>query len=344
MTFEISYDQRTLTVTKDGSEKITVKESGDYYSIIPAKHYKKVHLHEIKLTYKGRTLAINCKSTNGGDLLPLYVVIQHVTGRSLAELREEFLAGDTITSFSYAWEGIGGKKVTELIKIYQVMLNMKQSDYNTALNTDDIKIYLSGRGITGERIREMRVLYGFDVKTHCTDKKLKMGQIRWGCPFPCQASYRKVEAPSSSSPSSSSPKKCFSCGIIEGSLNSFGLPVVFENGHLEPSSLNGSSVTKLQCKRCNTTFSDKVTWRDNGGITFHLRPIMRDCPEKEIVEALAKLHCLAKVHKHMRPIDVMNDLGMDYIVQMMKSCPLQQVASLLGSDYISQLTSQVVKP
>ena len=171
------------------------------------------------------------------------------------------------------------------IKEFNKPFNIKILDLN---KTHPLTDY---RGWGGERPREVYYKLGFPFYTPATNQSLKNSERLFKCPFPICTINPKRKA----IVSSSTEKKCFTCGCKEGEKNYFGNICKFEKGLFEPHMHGGVDTAAYQCKWCNTFYKDKITWNpETGKPTFNLYAILRDASKNQIIHNLKLLGFTSK--------------------------------------------------
>lgn len=150
---------------------------------------------------------------------------------------------------------------------------------------------LKGRGLAGERLRELMYMYGFDIYTRSMDRQLKNMQMRITGPFPVNPPNPRRTVVNLLTGNGPGPCRCFTCGRYENEADAMGQPIRFEKGHLDPHNHNtnaSESSCMMQCLHCNKAYKDYVAF-DSGKPSFNLYAIMRDSSRSELMTAMKRL-------------------------------------------------------
>jgi hypothetical protein len=240
------------------------------------------------LTFTYTNVIVNLYLPNS-NILKLYVILQHHykvnTIRDLSLLKWDYNAWKiSITSIKK------GNPLSDHLILLNCFLNLGNK-FNVPLSIDylekDLGLKIKDkRGIGGERPRELSYMYGFPFETHATNKKIKNSERLFRSPFP----VKKINPERKAILTSADTGRCFTCGKKDGDVNIFGVKCRFEKGHLTPITVKDTTVSRTQCKWCNSFYKDKITWNSKTGKpTFNCYAVMRDTKKKELVRYIKML-------------------------------------------------------
>jgi len=243
----------------------------------------------ITFRYINIEITLNIKSS--GELLLLYVILQH--HYSVINIHELVNIWDWDYNLWYLNISslIEEEELSDHLILLNCFLNLKDK-YNTPIEIseleNDYKLKIKDkRGLGGERPRELNYKYGFPYFTSSTKKYLNNSQRIFICPFPIENINPQRKAIVNNK---SIETKCFTCGNKDGEINIFGQICNFEKGHLTPIKCENTTNSHWQCKWCNTFYKDKIIWNDiTNKPEFNYYAIIRDMKKTEIISILKQL-------------------------------------------------------
>jgi len=272
---EIDYNSETYNLENSNDTKLVVKKIHTDYQTEPLSEKKPI----INFTYNN----ISIKSNN---IHHMYVILQYIFDKkTLIELSKH--------EWDYSkWKVqiTSDKKLPDWANILNCLLNLEEFNKPFEIKNLEENVKLNDkRGWGGERPREVYYKLGFPLYTPKTKKSLKNSERLFECPFPiCRINPKRKAIVSDTS--TSTEKKCFTCGCKEGDTNIFGNLCNFEKGHFDPHINGGNETAGNQCKQCNSFYKDKISWDPKTGKpTFNSYAILRDAPTKEIIKHLIRL-------------------------------------------------------
>ena len=271
-----------------GNIKFTYKVN---YDVITTYEFsEKNPKYKMILTHSLKRYIVHTKSSSPLYLFTLMLINYNV--KTFEELKPFF---DNKISFSV--EFLNDKaKYTEHLKLLVLFLNMDCGTYDGSFLEAELKnkynLELSGRGIQGERPRELKYKFGFPIYSHYTDKSLKMNEYKVVSKLPYlpkNTSRKAINIIDN--------KKCFTCNRQEGDKNIWGEVCRFEKGHLNPVNVDNNSVKSYnQCKWCNTFYKDYINFdMEKQKIKINEYAIIRDMPKKKLKKILKELNYDIKI-------------------------------------------------
>lgn len=225
------------------------------------------------------------------NILPMFHAIK-CAWMPMKNLTKLYLDGKLEVKFDSTCDS---DQVTILKMIMGLPPGVFEKPVNTTFLNERLERTLKGRGLAGERLRELIYMYGFDIKTRSMDRQLKNMQMRINGPFPVNPpNPRRTAVKLIPNASADGKTRCFTCGRFEDEEDAMGQRVRFEIGHLDPHNKNKIKMKEslsdcmMQCLHCNRTYKDYVTF-DSGKPNFNVYAIMRDCSRLDLASAIKRL-------------------------------------------------------
>lgn len=178
----------------------------------------------------------------------------------------------------------------------------KYSDLREAMKKDGLEMI--GRGIEGERPREVRYMLGYPFITSEQDKKVPDGSCIVEYPFPTMprnerripdVTLEKADWSELLEILNKTPKlvRCYSCGLFEGETNKIGQKTKFEKGHLMVLTMGGDASKQNIigiCKYCNSEQKNIFSYdKSTGKKIYHPIPFVKKLDYKSKVDILKYL-------------------------------------------------------
>lgn len=299
------FRERVITYNKTTKIKLfrfTNKGKPININSTKAKHW------EIRLKYKNKKIIADILDSTD---ITIYALWESIKRNLNIDLNKE------ISKIDFKVELIKGKlsQKAKLVLFFSNKANCKKlwkyNDLREAMKIAGLEMV--GRGIEGERPRELRYAMGYSFITSEKDKKVPDGHCLVLSPFPFGSRNERRNATLHLDKKNwselqkilkNNPKRlrCGICGLFEGETNRIGQETKFQKGHLI-SHLSGGNISKSNmfaiCQYCNT---DQLNLFDidskTGKKIWNLIPVISRRDYR------TKLEIFRFLKKHLKKVDV----------------------------------------